>query len=54
MEYINYVLNIIIILLILVVTTKIYMWIANYVGEKLKIGKLLKYLLRKIRTSTSI
>jgi hypothetical protein len=39
MDYIHYVFNILFLLFTYVVIMKIYMWVANLVGEQLGIGK---------------
>ena len=49
MDYIYYALGISIGLFIYIIITKVYMMIANYVGEQLGIGKFLIYLWGKIR-----
>ncbi|MBX4271955.1 hypothetical protein [Clostridium estertheticum] len=49
MGYIHYALNILISIFIIIVITKIYMMVANYVGEQLRLGKFFIYLWRKIR-----
>ena len=49
MDYIHYVLDISIALVIVVVITKICMVVATYVGEQLGVAKFLIYLSRKIR-----
>jgi hypothetical protein len=49
MDYIHYVLNISIVLVIVIVITKICMVVAAYVGEQLGVGKFLINLWRKMR-----
>lgn len=49
MDYIHYALNFLIVLFFYMVIMKIYMGIANYVGEQLGIGKFIIYLWGKIR-----
>ncbi|MBW9172836.1 hypothetical protein K2F43_16650 [Clostridium estertheticum] len=49
MDYIHYALNILISIFIIIVITKIYMMVAKYIGEQLRLGKFLIYLWRKIR-----
>ncbi|MCY6354406.1 hypothetical protein [Clostridium sp. ZS2-4] len=49
MDYIQYVLKILSVLFIYIVIIKIYMVVANYVGEKLGIGKFFIYLCKKIK-----
>ena len=49
MDYIYYVFNLLIVLFVYIVIMKIYMKVANYIGEQLGIGKFLIFLWRKIR-----
>nr|WP_312580006.1 hypothetical protein [Sedimentibacter sp.] len=46
----DYVLNTLIGIFVIMVIVKIYMVVARYVGEQLGIGKFIKYLLQKIQT----
>ena len=47
MYYIKFALAMIFVICIYIGITKICMWVANYVGEKLGVGKSLIYLFRK-------
>ncbi|MFT5875006.1 MAG: hypothetical protein ACI8WT_003986 [Clostridium sp.] len=49
MEYINYILNILIVIFYYIIIVLIIRVVANYIGEKLGIGKFLINLWRKIR-----
>lgn len=49
MEYIHYALDFLSILFIYIVIIKIYMVIANYIGEKLGLGKFFMNLWEKMR-----
>ncbi len=46
----DYILNILIGIFVIIVIVKIYMVVANYVGEQLCLGKFIEYLLKKVRT----
>ena len=46
---IKFVLGVLFVLFIYIIITKIFMEVANYVGEKLGFAKFFKYLWRKIR-----
>jgi len=47
MDYIKFALAVLYVIGIYIGITKICMWVANYVGEKLGVGKFLIYLFRK-------
>jgi len=49
MDYVKYVLNILAVLFIVMVITKIWMVIANYISEQFGIGKFFCKLIMKIR-----
>lgn len=49
MDYIYYALSILIVLFIYIAIIKIYMWVANYIGEHLGFGKFFICLWHKIR-----
>ncbi|MBB6218149.1 Ca2+/Na+ antiporter [Anaerosolibacter carboniphilus] len=49
MDYVQYVLNILIVLFVYIVIVKIYMEVANYVGERLGIGQFVIGLCKKMR-----
>jgi len=48
MDYIHYAFNILIVIVIVIGIVKICMWAANYVGEKLGVGKFIINLWQKI------
>lgn len=48
MYYIYYVFNILIAMVIFIVIAKVCIWVANYIGEKLEVGKFIINLCRKI------
>lgn len=49
MNYIHYALDLLSILFIYIAITKIYMVVANYIGEKLGFGKFFMHLWEKVR-----
>jgi hypothetical protein len=53
MEYIKFALDVLFVIGIYIVITKICMWVANYIGEKLRVGRFLLYLFRKNKKNES-
>ena len=49
MDYINFIFLLLVILIAYIVITKIWMEIANYIGEKLRISTFFMWLLEKIK-----
>ena len=49
MDYIYYAFNMLIVIVIVIINVKIFMSVANYVGERIGIGKFLMYLFGKLR-----
>ena len=47
MEYIKFTLTVLFVIGMYIGITKICMWLAAYIGEKLGVGKFLMYLFRK-------
>lgn len=47
MNYIKFALAVLFVITIYIAITKICMWVANYIGNKLGVGKFLIYLFRK-------
>ena len=48
MEYIYYAVNIFFVIVIYIAIAKVCLWVANYIGEKLGVGKFIIHLWRKI------